>query len=58
MNLHQNTRRHILKTADYLRSALFWGITEGQMGILSRRFATTYRSLEDGTDTLSRNDGK
>jgi hypothetical protein len=53
-----------------MRSALFWGVTQGRVVILYRRFGTTYRSrlqgsrnsdfltLEDGTDTLSRNVGE
>jgi hypothetical protein len=50
-----------------VKSELFWGITQRQVIILYRRFGTTYRShiqgsnfltLEDGTDTLSRNVGK
>jgi hypothetical protein len=47
--------------------ALYWDITQRRMAILYRRFETTYQShlqesrvqtLEDGTDTLSRNVGK
>ena len=36
-------------------SALFWNITLRRVVSVYRRFGTTDRSLEDGTDTLSRN---
>jgi hypothetical protein len=50
-----------------MRSALFWGIRQRRVVTLYRHFGTTYRyhlqeqyflTLEDGTDTLSRNVGK
>ena len=50
-----------------MRSAFFWVITKRVVVILYRRFGTNSRSylqgskkrsLEDGTDTLSRNVGK
>jgi hypothetical protein len=41
-----------------LRSALFWDITRRRVVIVYWRFETTYRSLESGLDTLSRNVGK
>jgi hypothetical protein len=48
-----------------MKSALFCDITLRHVVIVDRRFGTTYRShlqrlltLEDGTDTLSRNVGK
>jgi hypothetical protein len=36
-----------------MKSALLWGITQRRVVILSQRF-----TLDDGTDTLSRNVGK
>jgi hypothetical protein len=55
-----------------IRSALFWDITRRHVLIVYRRFGTTYGAIfkdqkskkkrlltvEDGTDTLSRNVGK
>jgi len=38
-----------------MRSALFWDFTHHRMVTSYRRFGTTYRSLEDGTNRLSRN---
>jgi hypothetical protein len=56
-----------------MKSVLFWDIMQRRVALLYRRFGTTYRShlqgsrnqedfdfftIEDGTDTLSRNVGK
>jgi len=48
-----------------LRTALFWAISQRVVLIPYRRFGTNYRShlqgsktLDDGTDSLSRNHGK
>jgi len=48
----------------WVRSILFWDITQLIVGVTYRRFGTTYRSHfwlldpEDGKDWLSRNVGK
>jgi hypothetical protein len=51
--------------ATLMRPVLFWDITRRRVVIVHRRFGTMYRShllglltLEDETDTLSRNVGK
>jgi hypothetical protein len=58
-------------SAAMLMTSVFWVITRRRVVIVYRRFGTTYRShlqgskfrvgiltLEDGTDTLSRNVGR
>jgi hypothetical protein len=41
-----------------MRSALFWDFMQHRIIVYWLRFGRTCRSLEDGTDTLSRNAGK
>jgi hypothetical protein len=45
-------------TSQRLWSALFWAITQLRMVTHYWSFGTTYGTLEDGTDGLSRNVGK
>ena len=58
------TRRFmtLLTTACHLRSALFWGITQRRMAIFYQRLWASigyiFLTLDDGTDTVSRNVGK
>ena len=45
-------------TAKWMRSELFWAITQRIVVWPCRRFGTTYPSYLDGTDRFSRNVGK
>jgi hypothetical protein len=73
MNVKKSVQEIISKderivTMQFLRTALFWVVTQRVVVIPHRRFGTTYRShlhgskiekrLEDGSDRLSRNGGK
>jgi len=55
--LSQNTSCKLIFSLEK-RTALFWIIMQQVVLISYRRFGTTFRSLEDGTDSLSRKAGK